>query len=131
MKEFLATVRQQVEQRSVSIELPTARVSVAASPGMVITGTIDVTMRKVQVAAVGVVGAATDTLTVEKETPSDLGMPLDAKVFLAVLWALTIALILWVDQLPEDVHDKIMDFLALVNFSLMIHWRVTDGHKRD
>lgn len=77
-------------------------------------------------------GTAIDTMTVRKETQADPGMSLDAKtVFLAVLWALTIVPVLGDDQLPQEVHDKILNLLALVNFTLTIHWRVQDGRKRD
>jgi hypothetical protein len=130
MKEFLAIVRKQVEQRSVSVELPTARVTIAALPVSVVVGGSGA-MAPMRAAGVLEVSAATDTLTVQKDTEADPGMPLDAKtVFLAVLWALTIVLILRGDQLPQEVHDKIMDFLALVNFTLTIHWRVNDSRRK-
>jgi hypothetical protein len=117
MRELLAAVRQQAQPRT-------------AVSGFKLY--LSFTGRVEGHAVFSDAGAGTDTLTVEKGTQTDPGMPLDAKtVFLAVLWALTIVLVLGGDQLPQEVHDKIMDFLALVNFSLMIHWRVTDNRKRD
>jgi hypothetical protein len=104
-------------QRDVFIAVPAATASATAPPPSVV---------------VSDTGAATDTLTVQKETQADPGMPLDAKtVFLAVLWAFTILLPLKDGLLPPEVQTKVWEFITIVNFTLTIHWRVNDSRKRD
>src|SRR5206468_1611410 len=74
----------------------------------------------------------TETADVQKGSPSDPGMPLDAKtVFLAVLWVFTILLPLKDGLLPPEVQNKVWEFITIVNFTLTIHWRVSDSRKRD
>jgi hypothetical protein len=59
-------------------------------------------------------------------------MPLDAKtVFLAILWVFTILLPLKDGFLPPEVQTKIWEFVTAVNFTLTIHWRVSDSRKHD
>jgi hypothetical protein len=74
----------------------------------------------------------TETAVVQKGSPSDPGMPLDAKtVFLAVLWVCTILLPLKIGLLPPDVQAIIRDYLVTVGLVLIIHWRVSDSRKHD
>jgi hypothetical protein len=132
MRELLAAVRQQANQkRGVSVELPTARVTIAALPVSVVVGGSGA-MAPMRAAGLFEVGTATDTLTVEKDAQTDPGMPLDAKtVFLAVLWVFTILLPLKMDQLPPEVQIIIRDYVSTVGVTLAIWWRVNDGRKRD
>jgi hypothetical protein len=82
--------------------------------------------------AIGETGAATDTLTVQKEAQTDVGMPLDAKtVFLAIVWVFAILLPLKIGELPPEVQTIIRDFLVTIGTALIIHWRLQDGRKRD
>jgi hypothetical protein len=77
-------------------------------------------------------GAATDTLTVQKDSPADLGMQLDAKtVFLAIMWVFVILLPLKIGLLPPEVQTIIRDYIALVPAAVVIHWHVTGNGKRD
>jgi len=132
MRELLAAVRHQAEQkRGVSVELPTFNVTIAALPVSVVVGG-SAALAPMRAAGVIEVGAATDTLTVEKDTEADPGMPLDAKtVFLAVLWVFTILLPLKMDQLPPEVQTIIRDYVSTVGVTLAIWWRVNDGRKHD
>lgn len=77
-------------------------------------------------------GAGTDTLIVQKDTPREVAVPLDAKtVFLVVLWVCTILLPLKIGLLPPDVQATIRDYLVTVGLALIIHWRVSDSRKHD
>jgi hypothetical protein len=132
MRELLAAVRQQAEQnRGFSVALPTAMVRIAAlRESAVVSGSG--AMAPMRAAGVIEIGAATDTLTVQKEVPAGPGMPLDAKtVFLAVLWVFTILLPLKMDKLPPEVQTIIRDYVSAVSVTLAIYWRVQDGRKRD
>jgi hypothetical protein len=72
-------------------------------------------MAPMQAAGLFEVGAGTDTLAVQKTTPSDPGMPLDARtVFLAVLWVFTILLPLKMDQLPPEIQTIIQDYVSTI-----------------
>jgi hypothetical protein len=113
MRELFAAVYQ---QRSALVHGPVGTVSIAAPPGLV---------------AVSDAGMATDTVIVQKESPTNVEMPLDAKtVFLAILWVFAILLPLKIGLLSPDVQTIIRDYLVTVGTALVIHWRVTDTRKR-
>lgn len=107
------------QQQNAFLPVPAAAVTGSvALPKMAVAGTIEV-------------GAATDTLTVRDDTPTDVGMPLDAKtVFLAILWVMALLLPVAILLLSPEVEAIIMDFLVTIGTALIIHWRVTDSRKR-
>jgi hypothetical protein len=105
------------QQRDVSVLGAVATVSVAAHMGSVV---------------VSEPGAATDNLTVQKDSPSDGGLALDAKtVFLAIMWVSAILLPLKMGLLSPEVQAIIRDYLVTVPSALVIHWHVTGSGKRD
>jgi hypothetical protein len=126
MHELFAAVRRQAEHR-------TAHGSFAgyASSTASVTGFGSVALPRMGVTGTAEVTAATGTLTVQKETQTDVGMPLDAKtVFLAIMWVFAILLPLKIAELPPEVQTIIRDFLVTIGTALVIHWRVQDGRKR-
>ena len=69
------------------------------------------------------VGAGTDTLTVQKDAPREVAVPLDAKtVFLVMLWVMVLLLPVAILLLSPEVQT-IMDFLVTIGTALIIHWR--------
>lgn len=113
LQEFLWPAR---HQPAVSVAVPAATASATALPASVV---------------VSGAGAATDTLTMQKATPREVAVPLDAKtVFLVVLWVFAILLPLKIGLLPPDVQTIIRDYLVTVGIALVIHWRVSDSRDR-
>jgi hypothetical protein len=123
MHELFAAVRRQAEHQTAYGSAIGYASGIGTATGHAIRAPI--------LAEFGEAGAATDTLTVQQETQTDIGMPLDAKtVFLAIMWVFAILLPLKIGELPPEVQTIIRDFLVTIGTALVIHWRVTDSRKR-
>lgn len=112
MRELLAAVRQQSEHRA-------GYSNIVGSLGLAPMG----------MAGVAKVSVTTDTATVAvvDDSPTDVGMPLNAKtVFLAIMWVFAILLPLKIGLLSPDVQTIVRDYLMTVGTALIIHWRVPD-----
>lgn len=120
MRELFATVSQQLEHRT----------AYSGFKGyMNFTGTV--ALAPMGVAGAGEVGTATDTLAARDDSPTDVGMPLDAKtVLLAIMWVMALLLPVAILLMSPEVQTVIVNFLVAIGTALIIHWRVQDGRKR-
>lgn len=99
----------------------------------VISSTGSAALAPMAVAGAAKLSVAVDTaaVAVVNRSPTDVGMPLDAKtVFLAILWVMALLLPVAILLLSPEFPTIIMDFLVTVGTALIVHWRVQDSRKR-
>lgn len=128
-RELMLAMEAGMRELLVAVRLRNVLVDAAA-----ITGTGSIALPKMAMGGAGEVSVTADTatVTVRDDSPTDIGMPLDAKtVFLAMLWVFAILLPLKIGLLSPDVQTIIRDYLVTVGTALVIHWRVQDSRKHD